>query len=359
MEPLENEQVDSGQTKPAHTSLISGLPDDIALICLSRVPRRYHPLLKCVSKRWRVLVCSEEFHSYRRVHSLEESWIYALCKDKSEQICCYVLDPTASRRCWKLLQSPPPKCLKRKGMACEVLGKRFYLLGGCSWSEDAADEVYCYDASKNTWEEAAPLSTGRCYCVCEALHEKLYAIGGVVSNSGTPHSWDTYDQHTNSWSSHSDSKIVHDVQDSVVFEGKIYIRCCSFTTVPHASAILYEPSSETWQHVDADMASGWKGPAVVVDETLFVLDQSSGTRLMMWQHENRDWVPVGRLSPLLTRPPCRLVAIGKSIFIIGKGLSTVVIDLDNARNVGGALVSTSIPTLTSDVDVISCKLLSI
>lgn len=149
------------QVELTNSQLISGLPDDISLFCLARVPRKYHSVLKCVSKRWRYLVCSEEWHSYRQKHKLDETWIYALCKDRFDEISCYVLDPTSSRRCWKLMQELPPRILKRKGMGFEILGKKMFLMGGCGWSEDATNEVYTYDASLNSWVEAAPLSTAR------------------------------------------------------------------------------------------------------------------------------------------------------------------------------------------------------
>lgn len=141
--------------------LIPGLPNDIALFCLARVPRKYHGVLKCVSKKWRDLMCGEEWYSYRKKNSLEEAWIYALCRDKSEQLCCYMLDPNYLKGGWKCIQGLPPRCLKRKGMGFEVLGKKLYLLGGCGWIEDATDEVYVYDAALNTWNEAAPLPTAR------------------------------------------------------------------------------------------------------------------------------------------------------------------------------------------------------
>ncbi|XP_042510394.1 F-box/kelch-repeat protein SKIP4 [Macadamia integrifolia] len=359
MEHPEHEPECSTDMTQNNAPLICGLPDDIALFCLARVPRRYHMTLKCVSKRWRELVCSEEWYYYRQKHNLEETWIYALCRDKSDQIHCYVMDPNSSREGWKLIQGLPPRCSKRKGMASEVLGKKFYLLGGCSWSEDATHDVYCYDASKNTWDEAASMSTARCYFACEALNGKFYAIGGVTSSSSDQCSWDTYDPSTTSGMTHMDPNIFSDIQESVVLHGKIYIRGAVSTIFQHIPALVYEPTSSTWQHVDEDLVSGWHGPAVVVDDTLYVLDQSSGTRLMMWLPKSRDWVSVGRLSPLLTRPPCRLVAIGKSIFVIGKGLSTVMLDLAKAGNVGGVMVSSSFPKLDSDDDVISCKALSV
>ncbi|XP_004306790.1 PREDICTED: F-box/kelch-repeat protein SKIP4 [Fragaria vesca subsp. vesca] len=349
----------TSQMEPVQQPLISGIPDDIALFCMARVPRKYHTVLKCVSRRWRHLVGSEEWHSYRRKHTLDETWIYALCRDKLERVCLYVLDPNSARRSWKLVNELPPRTLKRKGMGFEVLGKKIYLLGGCGWCEDATDEVYYYDASLNTWSEAAPLSTARCYFACEVLDEKIYSIGGLGSNSSDPHSWDIYDPSTNSWIFHSDANIVPEIEDSVVMDGKIYIRCGTSAVTSHVYAVVYEPSSGTWQHADADMVSGWRGPAVVIGGTLYVLDQSSGTRLMMWQKETREWIPVGRLSSLLTRPPCQLVAVGKSIYVVGKGLSTVMFDVENAGNMEGVIVSSSIPRLNSDDDVISCKCLSI
>ncbi|CAK9156765.1 unnamed protein product [Ilex paraguariensis] len=346
-------------TDSAQSPLICGLPDDIAFLCLARVAREYHALLKCVSKRWRELVCSEEWYFYRRKHNLDETWIYALCRDQEEQLHCYVLDPNQLRRGWKCIRGLPLRSLKRKGMGFEVLGNKAYILGGCCWYEDACDEVYCYDASMNSWNEAPPLSTGRCYFACEALDDKIYAIGGQGPKSSDPCSWDTYDPHTNTWKSHVDPNVVPDIEDSMVFDGKIYIRCGSSAVSSHVYAVVYNLSSGTWEHADDDMVSGWRGPAVVVDNTLYVLDQSSGTRLMMWCKGKREWVAIGRLSSLFTMPPCRLVSIGKSIFVIGKGLRTVVVDVGNAGNAGGVLMSSSVRQWISLGDVISCKTIAI
>ncbi|KAK7389965.1 hypothetical protein VNO78_25262 [Psophocarpus tetragonolobus] len=344
-----------------NSPLICGLPDDLSLMCLARVPRKYHSVLKCVSKGWRDLICSEEWYFYRLKHKLDETWIYALCRDKLNEIFCYVLDPTASRRYWKLIDGFPPHISKRKGVGFEALGNKLFFLGGCSWLIDATDEVCSYHASSYCWDKGASMSTARCYFACEVLDKKLYAIGGLVSNS-SDHSWDTFDPLTNCWTLHTDPNIgsvSSEIEDSVVLDGKIYVRYIRDPITPHVFAVVYEPSSGTWQYADDDMVSGWTGPAVVVDGTLYVLDQSLGTRLMMWHKERRQWIPVGKLSPLLTKPPCQLVAVGKSIFIIGKTLSTVVVDVGDLGNEGQVMMSSSIPELLPDFNVISCKCLSI
>ncbi|KAL8166962.1 hypothetical protein V2J09_008461 [Rumex salicifolius] len=353
MENYSNELTAFDDLELSSEPLISGLPDDIALFCVARVPLKYHAVLRCVSKRWRNLVCSEEWHLHRRKHNLEETLIYALCRDKIlDQVCCYVLNPSSSRRSWKLIQGIPAQSFKRKGMAFQTLGKNLYLLGGCSWSEEVTDEVYCYDPSKNFWSKASPLPYSRCYFACEVVHGKIFAIGGLGSKSSDPCSWDVYDPQTNSWTSHVDSNLVVDIEDSIVLDGKIYIRCGQSGISSHVYVVVYDPSSGTWQHADADLASGWLGPAVVINDILYVLDQSSGTKLTMWKKETREWAAIGRLSPHLTRPPCRLVTVDKSIYVVGKGLSTVVFDVSGANNIERVIVSSSIPNLNSDHDII-------
>ncbi|KAL3618638.1 hypothetical protein CASFOL_037457 [Castilleja foliolosa] len=345
--------------QPEKPSLIPGLPEDIALSCLAKVPRKYHPILNCVSKGWRELVCGEEWFSYRLKHNLKETWIYALCRDKSEHLCVYFLDPDQLKMGWRRIHGLPSRCLKRKGVGFEVLGKKVYLFGGCGWIEDASDEVYCYDASVNTWARASSLSTARCFFAYEALDGKIYAIGGLGSKSSNPHSWDIYDCPTDLWSSHVDPNVIPDIEDSMIFDGKIYIRCGISSISSHVYSIVYEPSNGTWQHADADMACGWRGPAVVIDGNLYVLDQTSGIRLMRWRKDVREWTAVRRLSTHLMRPPCRVVAIGKKIFVVGKGLRTVVFDVENAGCVGGVLVTCSVVKLSCDDDVVSCKSLAI
>lgn len=367
MELPQNISDDASETGSLHAPLISGLPDDIAFFCLARVPRRYHPLLRCVSSRWRALVSSKDWHTYRQKHNLEEACVYALCRDNDGRGCCYILDTL--KRCWKPIQGIPPQCLKRKNMACAALGKKLYLLGGFDVVA-CTNEVYCYDASTNKWEEAAPLSIARCSCVSEALNGRLYAIGGMGSDYSSLFSFESYDPDFNSWTLHS-GPTIDVVQESAALDGKIFVRCSwnyfmsyelpnILSNEEALEIVAYDPLIDTWQDInDKHMATGWRGPAVVVDGTLYVLDQNLGTKLMMWREDSKEWVVVGKLSMYLSRPPCHLVAVGKSIFVIGKELSTVIVDLDTAANVDGVMVCHSIPKIDGISDVIGCKALSI
>ncbi|XP_031503421.1 F-box/kelch-repeat protein SKIP4 [Nymphaea colorata] len=342
----------------AHTSLIHGLPDDLALLCLARVPRTYHHVLKCVSKRWKALLCSDVWYSCRQNLQLAESWVYAFCRDSCDCLCIYVLDP--SRRCWKHIKDPPIPCMKRYGMAYAVLERKLYLLGGCGESEDASDDAYCYDALTDTWEKVASLLVPRCHFACEALDGCLYAVGGMGLTYESLQTWEIYDPHVNSWQCSSDPSIPSDIGESAIVNGKMYIRHISPDIVPNSYAAMFDLSDNKWHPVDNEMVMGWRGPAVVVGGSLYVLDQTSGIKLMTWKEETREWALVGRLSTLFTKPPCCVAAIGKRIFVIGKGLNTVVIDTQTAGRIQGIMLCTSIPGLVDFDDlVVSCKTISI
>ncbi|CAD5326436.1 unnamed protein product [Arabidopsis thaliana] len=348
----------AGQSNETQIALISGVPDDISKSCLARVPREYHMAMKCVSRRWRDFVCSDEMCDYRNEFNLAESWIYALCRDISGGVFLHMLNPFSSRRSWKRINDYPYIPM-REGMGFAVLGKRLFVLGGCGWLEDATDEIYCYDAAMNTWFDVVPpLSTKRCYFACETLDGKIIAIGGLGLNPNAKRTWDIYDPLTRTCKSCSDVNIVPEMEDSFVMDGRIYIR----GGVGGSSTAVYSASSGIWERMDDDMASGWRGPAVVVAGDLYVLDQTFGAKLTMWCKDTRMWIHIGKLSQLVMKQPCQLVSIGNSIFVIGKDCSTVVIDVENVRKnkMNGVMVCSSIPkTWDDDIDVISCKSVAI
>lgn len=183
------------------------------------------------------------------------------------------------------------------------------------------------------------------------------AIGGLGVNSKASQTWDIYDPSTKACISCSDANIVRDIEDSFVMDGKVYVRSGA-----ESSAAVYNGSSGVWERVDDDMSSGWLGPAVVVGDDLYVLDQSFGATLTMWCKETRMWIRIGKLSQLVITQQCRLVCVGSSIFVIGKDCSTVVIDVENVRKtmMNGVMVCSSIPkTWDDNIDVISCNSIAI
>ena len=131
---------------------------------------------------WTLLFLSSELYFLCQRLGIIDGWIYALCRDSFECVHFYVLDP--ARRKWKKLPDLPYPCSKRYGMTCEVLGRKFYLLDGCGWTEDATNEIYHYDPLLNKWEKVSNMEIERCHFVSGSIVGRLYAIGGIGSNSG-------------------------------------------------------------------------------------------------------------------------------------------------------------------------------
>jgi len=117
----------SRQAEDYYVPLIHGLPDDLALLCLARVPRRFNHVLRCVSRRWRALLSSVEWHSCGQKNNLKEAWIYVMRKDSHGKNFFYVLD--SERHNWKRLLPISPACLKRQGMYFEAVGNKTVVVG--------------------------------------------------------------------------------------------------------------------------------------------------------------------------------------------------------------------------------------
>uniref|UniRef100_A0A453MUZ5 Uncharacterized protein n=2 Tax=Aegilops tauschii TaxID=37682 RepID=A0A453MUZ5_AEGTS len=122
---------------------------------------------------------------------------------------------------------------------------------------------------------------------------------------------------------------------------------------------IYHLVDQSWRGKENEIALCRSGPTVVVDRMLCMLDQSLGTKLMIWLNETKELVMVGRLSDK-PRPPCELEAGSRKIYVIGRGLSTVTIDMDTVASVDGFLVSSSTgPLMEHDFLLKKCRVITI
>ncbi|KAJ4770569.1 F-box/kelch-repeat protein SKIP4 [Rhynchospora pubera] len=353
----------SMDTDGTHVPIIPGLPDEISLLCLARVPRCHHFTISCVSKTWRALLGSQEFLQTRQKYNWQETWVYALCKDNSKwntMLC--VLEPQLSTRSWKVICIVPTPCPKRDGMAVETVGERLYLLGGCGLRENATDDVYCYNTSIFHWERVAPMPMARCYFVSASLDNKLFVTSGLGLTDLSPNSWDVYDPTSNTWHSHKNPMLTSDIVKFIAFDGKLYtIHKTAWNNVRFAG--VYHPSMQMWHGTKNEIAREALGPTAVVCGSLFSLDESCGKKLMMWREESGSWDTLGRLSDQLAKPPCLLLGIDKKVYVVGKGFGTIVVFADKAVNGAGmgVLVCNSLcprPDLM-DLSILSCHSVTI
>lgn len=195
---------------------------------------------------------------------------------------------------------------------------------------------------------------------CEAVNGKLYVIGGKNNGRTNEIVWEIFDPSTNKWTTRSDPLKVVATHHSFAHDGKMYVRCCNKIGGAHEKKVLmlHPATSNKWEPVEGNLVSGWLGPIVVVNGTLYMLEQGFGLKMMMWSEEAQDWVALGRLSTHRIQPPCFLAAAGAKIYVISSSLHTVVIDVSNLGNVPGTLVSSYIAGFPG-VEVFGCNTVSL
>lgn len=109
--------------------LIPGLPDDLAIACLIRVPRVEHNKLRLVCKRWYRLLAGNFFYSLRKSLGMAEEWVYVIKRDRDGRISWHAFDPTY--QLWQPLPPVPVEYSEALGFGCAVLsGCHLYLFGG-------------------------------------------------------------------------------------------------------------------------------------------------------------------------------------------------------------------------------------
>ncbi|KAL2612714.1 hypothetical protein R1flu_024406 [Riccia fluitans] len=335
------------------------LPDDLAIRCLVRVPRRYHSALAAVCREWREMLHSSIFFSLRKEMGLSEGWVYALMRDNSEVLHWHVMDP--AKRIWKPMPPLRDETNKLYGMACEVIDRELFFVGGGMRFKPPVAEVLKYDPVSNAWKESAPLDTARHYFASAVFDGKLYAVGGMGSTFDSLHSYEVYDPKAESWSTFSDANIVSDLGEALILNGMLYTRHVCPNLLPRSYASVYDPAKCTWEFVDSDFTRSWCGPTAVTDAgDVYMLDQTFGLKIMTLKHGTVEWKPVGRLSPRSIQPPCKMAIVNNDLYIVGRGLRTIVYNLDRGDDGRGMLVTSSIRPLDSSENVVvSCNVIEI
>ncbi|KAL5990702.1 hypothetical protein ACLOJK_011605 [Asimina triloba] len=204
-------------------NLIPGLPDEIALDCLARVPYQFHAPLRCVCRRWNALVADSSFYRYRKIadhgeqlvclvqavlansHSTDESETDSPAdKDKSVNICrppAYGLTLyNASDDTWRTI-APPPEGIPMF-CQCVAAGGKLMLMGGWDPStlEAVADVYVCDLVRGGGWRRGSPMPAARSFFACAAVGgTTVYVAGGHDDQKNALRSAAAYDVERDAW----------------------------------------------------------------------------------------------------------------------------------------------------------------
>ncbi|KAF0895253.1 hypothetical protein E2562_008584 [Oryza meyeriana var. granulata] len=186
-----------------HVELIPGMPDDVAVDCLARVPHGSHRAMRRVCRGWRSAASAPAFASARAAAGANEDLVYLLqfsnpaaegpkeegdAPGNSPPYGVAVYNVTTGE--WRREKAPPVPMFAQ----CAAVGTRLAVLGG--WDpqtfEPVAD-VHVLDVSNGVWRRAPPMRSARSFFACAEAGGKIYVAGGHDKHKNALKTAEAYD----------------------------------------------------------------------------------------------------------------------------------------------------------------------
>ncbi|KAI9119111.1 hypothetical protein K1719_009786 [Acacia pycnantha] len=294
------------------SGLIEGLPDDVAIMCLARVPYYLHPKLKLVCHSWLAIFQSLELFKVRQeVGSTED--LLCVCAFDPENL-WQMYDPL--RDLWITLPVLPSKIRHLSHFGTVSTAGKLFVIGGGSDALDpltgdqdgrfATNEVWSYDPVFRKWATQAPMLVPRAMFACCVLNGKIIVAGGFASYRKAISQSEMYDPEKDEWIQMPDLQCTHNSACSgVVIGGKVHVLHKGLSTVQ----VLDNGGPPRWTVEE----SGWlQGPMAVVRGGLYVMSngfifrQDKGAREVVCSaFEFQKRIGIG------------MVGVGEDLYVIG------------------------------------------
>lgn len=321
-----------------HSSLLPGLPDDLAIACLIRVPRVEHRKLRLVCKRWYRLLVGNFYYSLRRYQGIAEEWIYILKRDREGKISWHAFDPI--HQLWQPLPPVPKEYLFAVGFGCAVLsGCHLYLFGGKDPVLGSMRRVIFYSARTNKWHRAPDMLHRRHLFGSCVINNCLYVAGG--ENDGIQRSLrsaEVYDPSKNRWCFVSDMSIAMLSFISVVYEGKWFLK--GLGSNRQVLSVVYQPESDIWSDVYDGMIAGLRNPSTSLNGNLYAIECRDGCKLRVYDKETGAWsrtidskMHLGNSKSL---EAASLLSLNGKLCVVRNDMSITLVDASKANNRRGA-----------------------
>ncbi|XP_057445421.1 F-box/kelch-repeat protein SKIP30-like [Lotus japonicus] len=297
------------------SGLIEGLPDDVAIRCLARVPFYLHPKLELVSRSWQAAIHSPDlFKARQEVGSSEE--LLCVCAFDPENL-WQIYDPL--RDLWITLPVLPSKIRHLSNFgAVSTAGKLFVIGGGRDAFVDpltgdqdgcfASDEVWSYDPVVRQWGPRASMLVRRYKFACCVLNGKIVVAGGFTSSGESTYQAEMYDPEKDVWIAMPDLHPVYNSACSgVMIGGKVHVLHKGLSTVQ-----VLDNAGARWILEDCEWL---QGPMAVVQDAVYLMSHGHIHK------QEKDGMKVAvSTSKFGRRFWFAMIGLGDDLYVIG-GLS--------------------------------------
>ncbi|XP_072970201.1 F-box/kelch-repeat protein SKIP20-like [Typha angustifolia] len=324
--------------------LIPGLPDDVGLDCLARVPVRWHARLRHVCGRWRDLVTDPVFQCHRERIGAVEDLIYLVQamvplphdeaaggggEHKAEdrirppEYGIHVYNATSGE--WWRAAAPAPAFAQ-----VAAAGREVVVVGG--WDPatlDPAAEVRIHDPATGTWRRGQAMpAPARSFFACAGdpapTRRRVYVSGGHDANKNALRSAAAYDVAADEWSPMAEMGDERDESQGVVVTGCGFWAVSGYGTEGQGrfenGAEWYDDEAKEWRKEEGifPAAEGGAAAACFVGVKGRIWSVECGRGVREYEGRGKGWRVVAATPEGLKSSP-RAVAIGEAekLFVIG------------------------------------------
>jgi hypothetical protein len=306
-----------------HIDLIPGMPDDVAVDCLARVPHRSFRSVRGVCRGWRGAAVAPEFALARAGAGASEDLVYLLqfgiqadgspgdgdgdAPANAQAYGVSVYNVTTGE--WRRERAAPPLPMFAQ---CAAVGGRLAVMGGWDTKtfEPVAD-VHVLDAATGVWRRGAPMRCARSFFACAEAGGKIYVAGGHDKLKNALKTAETYDAGADAWDPLPDMSEERDECDGMAtVAGDRFLAVSGYRTGRQGGferdAEWFDPAARVWRRLERVRAPP-SAAHVVVRGRVWCIE---GNAMIEYRGERREWREVGPSPPGLKAGTARAVSVG-------------------------------------------------
>ncbi|KFK32651.1 hypothetical protein AALP_AA6G270800 [Arabis alpina] len=317
---------ESETRRKSQQPLIPGLPNDIAELCLLRLPYPYHALFRSVSSSWNKTITNPRFLFSKQSLSLSSPYLFVFAFNKStSKIRWQALNLESGR--WFILPPMPNSFTNISSsphaLSCVSIprqGKLFVLGGG-----ESSRSAVVYTALTNSWSFLPSMMSPRTYFVAGNLNGKIIAVGGSLERNGEAmRDVESYDPESDTWIARKELPMVLAKYDSAVIGKEMFVTegwAWPFMFPPMGH--VYDSEEDTWREMSGGMKEGWTGGSVVIRERLFVISEHGDFPMKVYSGGDDTWRYVSgeKLPGKVMRRPFAVAGVDDRVFVVAEGMN--------------------------------------
>lgn len=318
--------------------LIPGLPNDLAQMCLMRVPFvKYDPSLRMVCKQWRQVLSSEEFFKMRKAFGIREAHISFVVHGNRVQVfslqtCRWFCLPPLPRGDGNI--SPGWRVSPQSGLSSDggfspelglssdwgidpydwwqidtvaVSDGTLFVIGGdqaelhsFTRPSKPTNRVHKYDFCKNRWVTVTPMHVPRSHAAAVSLGKLIYVAGGSEDREEGA-SAEVYDFEQNLWNAVPSMNTSMRMCVGMEQKGCFFVKGENTGPGSRVEGEIYNPARGEWDMMTSGMRRGLeRGPIASSNANLFVADWKDSL-LKMYDPEQDSWSVIAELPARISR----------------------------------------------------------